>query len=201
MGSPGRKKQKKVCSSLDIPPSNGNFPSSLFKNHFLTKSNLSEISPVHALYWTKNQVVFRSKRQIKWSKSEESQTKRSREALSPMIFALRTIPTTIPSSMSSKRPGRGYRRSLSGNIGFSPPLLVDSFPCFDENCWEWFCNSGWWVFFNLGRKVKEISLESEDGEDFVEVKIPELNEKDGKCFEKLEELIKGQLGFFFFLIS
>lgn len=44
-------------------------------------------------------------------------------------------------------------------------------------------------------------MESEDGEDFVEVKILELNEKDGKCFEKLEELIKGQLGFFFFLIS
>ncbi|XP_008800460.2 zinc finger CCCH domain-containing protein 62-like [Phoenix dactylifera] len=41
---------------------------------------------------------------------------------------------------------------------------------------------------------KEIELGNEDGAEPVEVEIPELNEKDGKCFEMVEKLIKdGQL--------
>lgn len=42
------------------------------------------------------------------------------------------------------------------------------------------------------RKAKEIEIESgsEDGEVAFGVEIPELDEKDGKCFEKVEKLIK-----------
>ncbi|XP_020275484.1 zinc finger CCCH domain-containing protein 62-like isoform X2 [Asparagus officinalis] len=40
------------------------------------------------------------------------------------------------------------------------------------------------------RKAKNMDLESEDGEESFAVEIPELNEKDEKCFEKVEELIK-----------
>lgn len=42
---------------------------------------------------------------------------------------------------------------------------------------------------------KEIELRNEDWEEPAEVEIPELNEKDLKCFEMVEKLIKGSLVF------
>lgn len=47
-------------------------------------------------------------------------------------------------------------------------------------------------FVDVGRDFKkEIELGNEDGEEPAEVEIPQLDEKDRKCFEMVEKLIKG----------
>lgn len=63
-----------------------------------------------------------------------------------------------------------------------------------EDGFHWF-----WPFHILGRIPKEVDPESEDESEIFEVKVPELDKSDDKCFEIVEKIIQGYFYFVFIL--